>query len=131
MTERELCVAGLRERYRRGVARPMRILEKALGRANSNAGRNVYLAQDAGWSRGEAERLRIEDFEGKALWGVPVSLKDCFDLEGYVTTCGAKVLQAARGMAVTGFGCGGAAAGVWRGDYGEDAHAAAGVWDYG
>ena len=100
MTERELCVAGLRERYRRGVARPGRILEKALGRANSNAGRNVYLAQDAAWSRGEAGRLRVEEFEGKALWGVPLSLKDCFDLAGFVTTCGAKVLRDARGVAV-------------------------------
>jgi aspartyl-tRNA(Asn)/glutamyl-tRNA(Gln) amidotransferase subunit A len=62
----------------------------------------VYLARDACWTQREAEHLlttaqqRSEVFAGQPLWGIPVSLKDCFDLEGYVTTCGSRYLGSSR-----------------------------------
>ena len=85
--------------YRRGAADAGRVLERALRRANSNAGRNVYLVRDEAWSRGEAAGLKREEFEGQALWGTPVSLKDCFDLAGFVTSCGSKSLRDERAPA--------------------------------
>jgi Asp-tRNA(Asn)/Glu-tRNA(Gln) amidotransferase A subunit family amidase len=85
-------IRELRERYRAGTIEPSEVLEAALGRANSNAGANVYLTRDEAWSRSEVDALSREDFERQPLWGVPVSLKDCFDLSGFVTTYGSKAL---------------------------------------
>src|SRR5271165_6171112 len=95
----------LRERYRAGLANPCEEVKTALKNANSNAGRNVYLARDEAWSLHEAEQLLIperrgsEVFESQPLWGIPFSLKDCFDLEGYVTTCGSQALGRLRAPA--------------------------------
>ena len=99
MTSPDGSIAALRLKYMRGEVDPCEVLEKALARANSNAGRNVYLAQDAEWSRAEALRLRREEIAEKPLWGVPVSLKDCFDLGGFRTSCGAKFYRDENGVA--------------------------------
>ena len=92
-------IASLRERYLRGEADPLEQLELALAHANSNAGRNVYLEQDVAWSRDEAAKLRREEIAEKPLWGVPVSLKDCFDLEGFRTSCGSRFYREEHGVA--------------------------------
>jgi len=98
-------VRDLREQYRTGRANPRDVLACALERANSNAGRNVYLARDEAWTRRELERLLASDpqsseaFNSRPLWGVPVSLKDCFDLAGFVTTAGSKFLGNSRAPA--------------------------------
>ncbi|QNI33577.1 amidase [Alloacidobacterium dinghuense] len=95
-------IRGLREQYRTHQASPRKVVELALKRANSNASHNVYLARDDDWTRNELEQLLAQDpgdseaFEKQPLWGVPVSLKDCFDLEGYITTCGSRFLGASR-----------------------------------
>jgi Asp-tRNA(Asn)/Glu-tRNA(Gln) amidotransferase A subunit family amidase len=95
-----MSIAALRLKYLRGEADPVEELERALTRANSNAGRNVYLEQDAKWSHAEARRLRREDIERQPLWGIPVSLKDCFDLVGFRTSCGSKFYREENGVAV-------------------------------
>jgi Asp-tRNA(Asn)/Glu-tRNA(Gln) amidotransferase A subunit family amidase len=92
-------IALLRRRYLRGEADPVEQFEIALACSNSNAGKNVYLAQDAAWSRTEAGRLRREEIADRPLWGVPVSLKDCFDLEGFRTSCGAAFYREEHGVA--------------------------------
>ena len=46
-------------------------IELVLANANSNAGRNVYLAQDAAWTRAEASALRPEAREAQPLWAFP------------------------------------------------------------
>jgi aspartyl-tRNA(Asn)/glutamyl-tRNA(Gln) amidotransferase subunit A len=92
-------IASLRERYVRGETDPMEQLELALSHANRNAGKNVYLELDAAWSRGEAAKLRREEIAEKPLWGVPVSLKDCFDLEGFRTSCGSRFYREEHGVA--------------------------------
>jgi Asp-tRNA(Asn)/Glu-tRNA(Gln) amidotransferase A subunit family amidase len=99
MTPLQMSIAALRLQYIGGEASPLDQLEQMLARANSNAGRNVYLAQDAEWSRAEAKRLRREDIERQPLWGIPVSLKDCFDLAGFHTSCGAKFYREKNGVA--------------------------------
>jgi aspartyl-tRNA(Asn)/glutamyl-tRNA(Gln) amidotransferase subunit A len=98
-------IRDLREQYRTGLANPRDVIEAALKRADSNAGKNVYLARDEAWTLYEVEELlvneprRSEAFENKALWGIPVSLKDCFDLAGYVTTSGSQFLGKSRAPA--------------------------------
>jgi Asp-tRNA(Asn)/Glu-tRNA(Gln) amidotransferase A subunit family amidase len=94
-------IAMLRQRYLSGEANPLAELDAALARANSNAGHNVYLAHDPDWSRNEARNLRREDAARKPLWGVPVALKDCFDLTGFTTSCGSAFYRDDLGIAKT------------------------------
>jgi len=92
-------IAALRACYLDGSTTPLAELDAALARANSNAGHNVYLAQDAEWSRAEARALRREDLPQQPLWGIPVSLKDCFDLAGFATSCGSSFYKREHGIA--------------------------------
>jgi Asp-tRNA(Asn)/Glu-tRNA(Gln) amidotransferase A subunit family amidase len=64
------------------------IAADAIARSNSNAGRNVYLARNA--VDLTAQIKAVESGHRSALYGVPVSLKDCFDLRGFTTTCGSR-----------------------------------------
>jgi aspartyl-tRNA(Asn)/glutamyl-tRNA(Gln) amidotransferase subunit A len=72
---------------------PVAILRAVLAHANGNLSKNTYIVFDPGWSLREAERL-TEQFSRTStkppLYGVPVSLKDCFDLEGFHTSSGSK-----------------------------------------
>jgi aspartyl-tRNA(Asn)/glutamyl-tRNA(Gln) amidotransferase subunit A len=94
-------IASLSQRYLDGEADPVSEIEAALAHANSNAGQNVYLAQDAAWSIEQARNLRREDIAHKPLWGIPVSLKDCFDLTGFPTSCGSVFYREHHGIAAT------------------------------
>jgi len=65
---------------------------KSLARANSNVGHNTYLWRNEAWTLHQARRacamLTGSKDSAPILCGVPVSLKDCFDLAGSPTTCG-------------------------------------------
>ena len=87
--------------YRRGEVSPEVVLENALARANSNASHNVYLARDDEWSRNEMRRLRRDEIGVQPLWGVPVSLKDCFDLTSFATSCGSAFYRDHHGVAAS------------------------------
>lgn len=93
-------IHDLRSRYLRSEADPLTVLDECLARANSNAGGNVYLARDVEWSRREAAGLKLDELEKKPLWGVPVSLKDCFDLAGFATSAGSLFYRGRNGLAV-------------------------------
>ncbi len=82
----------LQKDYVAGAASPTAILDQALQRANSNAGRNVYLALDSERARYQATQLpeRYSSPQKPPLYGFPVSLKDCFDLRGFGTSCGSR-----------------------------------------
>jgi len=81
-----------------GTITPAQLAAAALARANANAGRNTYLWRDPEWTLNEAERVSIMAAGSSGLfadtrpnlWGIPVSVKDCFDLAGTPTTCGVK-----------------------------------------
>jgi Asp-tRNA(Asn)/Glu-tRNA(Gln) amidotransferase A subunit family amidase len=80
------------------------LAQEAFARANSNAGRNVYLAMDQQRTLAEAEALndRFPQTEQRpALFGVPVAVKDCFDVAGYPTTCGSRFYAEKLGIART------------------------------
>lgn len=95
-------IQALRRHYREGLANPSQIVEAALARSNSNLGKNVYLAQNPSQSLSETEHLldKQHSIQNQPLWGIPVSLKDCFDLEGFITTCGSKTLADSRRPAI-------------------------------
>jgi aspartyl-tRNA(Asn)/glutamyl-tRNA(Gln) amidotransferase subunit A len=95
----EPSIAELRNLYLRGEADPLQQLDQALTRADSNAGHNVYLERSVAWSRAEAARLRRNEIVDKPLWGIPISLKDCFDLQGFHTTCGSRFYRTEHGIA--------------------------------
>jgi Asp-tRNA(Asn)/Glu-tRNA(Gln) amidotransferase A subunit family amidase len=69
-----------------GAATPTGVATECIARANANASRNTYVHLDA-----EALLAEARDLDPAApLYGVPISLKDCFDLAGTVTTAGSR-----------------------------------------
>ncbi len=100
-------IRKLRSALANGVTTPTRLAETALANANRNPGRNTYLWQDPAWTMREAERAeQMPRGEGgpfgdgrDILWGLPISVKDCFDLAGAPTTCGTKFYRDRNGIA--------------------------------
>jgi Asp-tRNA(Asn)/Glu-tRNA(Gln) amidotransferase A subunit family amidase len=95
-------LAELRDRLLHGNADPVEVANRALAQANRNADENVYLALDRDWTVAEAAALpgKFPDpAQRPALYGIPVSLKDCFDLAGFPTTCGSKFYAELNGAA--------------------------------
>jgi Asp-tRNA(Asn)/Glu-tRNA(Gln) amidotransferase A subunit family amidase len=89
------------EQLAREELTPRTAAEEALARANSNAGHNVYLALDAEKVRQEADSLlrRFPHAAKPLLYGVPVSIKDCFDVAGLPTTLGSRFYAERNGVA--------------------------------
>jgi Asp-tRNA(Asn)/Glu-tRNA(Gln) amidotransferase A subunit family amidase len=82
---------------------PLAVAKESLSRANSNTGRNVYLAQEPAWTLAEATSLQhrfAKEAAKPPLYGIPVSLKDCFDLAGFPTTCGSRFYAERNGIAM-------------------------------
>jgi len=90
------------EKLRAQAADPERFATVALARVNGSAGRNTYLTLDAAWTRDQAARLASQgpDME-KLLYGLPVALKDCFDLEGFVTSGGSRFYASHNAPAIS------------------------------
>ncbi len=90
---REMLQATQAEKYPSGLL--TEVLRQCLSRSNGNQSRNTYLWQDVEWSQRELERV-LKQSSDAARWsalelpGVPVSLKDCFDLAGTQTTLGSR-----------------------------------------
>jgi aspartyl-tRNA(Asn)/glutamyl-tRNA(Gln) amidotransferase subunit A len=94
-------VQTLRDAIAPGDIAPRSPVEQALARANSNASRNVYLSLDADAVLREADALPRKFGSGAKppLYGLPIALKDCFDLAGYTTTCGSHFYAARNSVA--------------------------------
>jgi aspartyl-tRNA(Asn)/glutamyl-tRNA(Gln) amidotransferase subunit A len=107
MTVPSWTVRALRAALAAGSLSPVQLAESALAKSNGNAGRNTYIWQDAAWTRGEAGRAESmprstgNPFgDGRpALWGLPISVKDCFDLAGSPTSCGIHFYRDRNGQA--------------------------------
>ncbi len=100
-------IRALRSALANKITTPARLAETTLGNANQNPSRNTYLWRDPAWTRDEAARAEaMPASEGgafgdgrDALWGLPISVKDCFDLAGSPTTCGTKFYGERNGIA--------------------------------
>ena len=100
-------IRALRSALANGITQPSRLANQALANSNRNAGHNTYLWQNAEWTRAEAARVgAMPRGDGGAfgdgrdtLWGLPVAVKDCFDLAGAPTTCGVKLYRELNGVA--------------------------------
>jgi aspartyl-tRNA(Asn)/glutamyl-tRNA(Gln) amidotransferase subunit A len=79
------------------------LAQSALAQANGNASRNTYLWRDEPWTLAEASRIAAAHAPQKAnasIWGIPISVKDCFDLAGSPTSCGTIFYRDLNGIAV-------------------------------
>jgi Asp-tRNA(Asn)/Glu-tRNA(Gln) amidotransferase A subunit family amidase len=80
-----------REHARAGQPEVEQFAINALLRANSNAGRNTYISLDEPRVAGEIASLaQKERSDAPSLYGVPISIKDCFDAQGYKSSCGSR-----------------------------------------
>jgi Asp-tRNA(Asn)/Glu-tRNA(Gln) amidotransferase A subunit family amidase len=84
-----------------GKTTPKAVAEQALARANSNAGKNVYLSLDPKKVLSEVSALPAQfGADPKPpFYGLPISLKDCFDLADFSTTCGSRFYAKHNGVA--------------------------------
>lgn len=109
MADSTWTIRELRAALAAGAARPSQLAEAALAHANQNASRNTYLWQSAAWARAEAARAEAMPRgnggsfgDGRpALWGLPISVKDCFDLAGAPTSCGVHFYRDLNGKATS------------------------------
>ena len=107
MSASSLNLRSLREALAGGVLSPSKLAKSALNCSNGNTNRNTFLWQDAAWT--EAEAAHAESMprssggvfsDGRSqLWGIPVSVKDCFDLAGAPTSCGVPFYRDLHGPA--------------------------------
>lgn len=97
----------LRRALAAGASRPSELAEAALARSSQNASHNTYLWQNPAWTHAEAARAEAMPRssgglfgDGRpSLWGLPIAVKDCFDLAGTTTTCGAHFYHDRNGIA--------------------------------
>jgi aspartyl-tRNA(Asn)/glutamyl-tRNA(Gln) amidotransferase subunit A len=102
MTPRPSPITALLAAYKSEETNPATQLRTSLTRANGNASRNTYLALDPGWTLAEALRQMERATAGDnslPLFGLPVSLKDCFDLTGFPTSSGSNFYAAHKQIA--------------------------------
>jgi Asp-tRNA(Asn)/Glu-tRNA(Gln) amidotransferase A subunit family amidase len=104
----EWTIRGLRSALAEGEVRPSELAREALGRSNGNATANTYLWQNHAWTLAEAARVEGiargtggEFGDGRSpLWGLPVSVKDCFDMAGTPTSFGVRFYRERNGTAL-------------------------------
>jgi Asp-tRNA(Asn)/Glu-tRNA(Gln) amidotransferase A subunit family amidase len=88
--ERISPLTALRRALAEGTTSPRTIASACAARANSSASHNTYLHFGRERLLQDAAMLENAGSPSAPLFGVPVSLKDCFDLAGTVTTCGSR-----------------------------------------
>ena len=104
MTTPPWTIRGLQSALASRSVRPSELAAEALARSNANASHNTYLWQDPAWTLAEAAHAEAAprpfgSDDGAHLWGLPISVKDCFDLAGAPTTCGVNFYRDLHGPA--------------------------------
>jgi Asp-tRNA(Asn)/Glu-tRNA(Gln) amidotransferase A subunit family amidase len=80
----------LRDELASSSTTPSAIAFRFAAKANSNASHNTYLGSYSTEALHRAERLPHifpDERSRPPLYGIPISIKDCFDVTGTVTTC--------------------------------------------
>jgi Asp-tRNA(Asn)/Glu-tRNA(Gln) amidotransferase A subunit family amidase len=90
----------LRAALANGSDSPTTLADQAFASSNQSASHNTYLWQDRAWTRAEAVRAEaIPILQRHPFCGLPVSVKDCFDLAGAPTSCGVRFYRDLNGIA--------------------------------
>ena len=87
---------SLRDELASSSTAPSMIAARFGPNANSNVSHNTYLGSYSTEALNRAERLSQIVPEGASrlqLYGIPISIKDCFDVAGTVTTCGSRFYE--------------------------------------
>jgi Asp-tRNA(Asn)/Glu-tRNA(Gln) amidotransferase A subunit family amidase len=90
-------LTALRNALAAGTVTPPEIARDCIAKADSNASRNTYIHFDENELLREADALT----PGLPLYGVPISLKDLFDLAGTKTTAGSRFYADINPVALT------------------------------
>ena len=72
---------------------PRAVASESASKANGNASHNTYITLTTAELLRRAEQLPKDFAEAKnrpPLYGVPISIKDCFDVAGTITSCGSR-----------------------------------------
>ncbi|MDE3202235.1 MAG: hypothetical protein KGN79_15085 [Acidobacteriota bacterium] len=100
MMNEDWAALRLKQALQNGSESPESLARRALACANGSASKNTYLWRDESWTLSEAVRVAgMAQDKRTPLWGLPVSVKDCFDLAGAPTTCGVKFYRDLNGLA--------------------------------
>ncbi len=93
-----LPLSELRAALARGEITPRDLIENALATATwrKAQGARTFLHLDPDWIRAEAGELDRGSGLEQALGGIPVSVKDCFDVSGQPTTAGSTFYAGTR-----------------------------------
>jgi aspartyl-tRNA(Asn)/glutamyl-tRNA(Gln) amidotransferase subunit A len=95
---RKWTLHGLAVELRDGKTSSRRLVEQALARISDPAGEGTraFITLDTEGALAAADyqdRLRRQNHQPSPYSGIPISVKDLFDLAGEVTTAGSKVLK--------------------------------------
>lgn len=75
----------------------IRTIREAAARRNGNASRNTYLRELDAMAQARTLPQRFPDAAHRPLlYGLPIAIKDCFDVAGTITTCGSRYYAAAN-----------------------------------
>jgi Asp-tRNA(Asn)/Glu-tRNA(Gln) amidotransferase A subunit family amidase len=103
MTNSPSPLASLRDALASSNTDPRTVAIKAAAKANSSASHNTYITLQTDESLHRAEQLPSlypEANTRPSLYGVPISIKDCFDVAGTITTCGSRFYAGFNPIAV-------------------------------
>jgi Asp-tRNA(Asn)/Glu-tRNA(Gln) amidotransferase A subunit family amidase len=81
---------------RHAAEKAVELARSALSSVNRNASQNTYLWRDEAFTLTEAERISASS--DQPLAGIPISIKDCFDLAGSPTSCGTDFYRDLNGI---------------------------------
>src|SRR5260370_24718664 len=81
-------ITDVREKVIDGEVTARELATAALSKANSSPASNTYLAIDEGDVAKQLSTSSAGAGESHLLRGIPISVKDCFDVRGYRTSIG-------------------------------------------
>jgi Asp-tRNA(Asn)/Glu-tRNA(Gln) amidotransferase A subunit family amidase len=83
-------ITAIRQKVIDGDVTARELAGVALSKANSSPARNTYLSIDEGDIEQQLSAPRSGAGESSVLRGIPISVKDCFDVRGYRTSVGSR-----------------------------------------
>src|SRR5260370_2492572 len=83
-------MTDIRQKVRDGEVTARELATAALSKTNSSPASNTYLAIDEGDVAKQLSTSSPGAGESQLLRGIPISVKDCFDVRGYRTSIGSR-----------------------------------------